>query len=154
MTTSSDRRWPLWPWLVLTLAGLGITAAAAIVGTLVNSDDDSGDGDAQAKAPVTVTVTAVEIQPTTVTRTVTQTVPPGPVATFDDGLFEVGVDVPAGTFRTAGPDGSNATGCYWSRIAPSGDVIANGVLHEPGTVTMSNGDRFDTTGCQPWQLAT
>jgi hypothetical protein len=149
MTTSPARRWPLWPWLVLTLAGVGITAAAALVGTMTDENPNSTG----ASSPVTVTVTAVQIQPSTVTRTVPQPLPPGPVDRFDDGLFKVGVDVPPGTFRTNGPDGSNVTGCYWSRIAPSGDVIANGVLRAPGTVTMSNGDRFDTTGCQPWQRA-
>lgn len=150
MTTRPERRWPLWPWLVLTIAGIGITAVAAIVGAVVDSDADT----AEEPAPTTVTVTAIQIQPSTVTKTVTATSPSGPVAEFDDGVFEVGVDVLPGTFRTDGPDGTNVTGCYWSRIAPSGDIIANGVLNRPGTVTMNDGDRFDTAGCQPWHLET
>lgn len=148
MTTTPERRWPLWPWLVLTLAGVAITATAAIVGTAVGSDSDT----TEIGSPSTVTVTATRIQPSTVTNTVTVTIPPDPATRFDDGLFDIGVDVLPGTFRTAGPDGSNASGCYWNHIGPSGDIIANGVLQEPGTVTMSDGDRFDTTGCQPWHL--
>lgn len=150
MTTNRERRWPVWPWLVLALAGVAITVTAAIVGAAVAPDAEDGEDG----APATVTVTATHTQPSTVTMTVTATLPPGPAARFDDGLFEVGEDVLAGTFHTAGPDGTNATGCYWSRINPSGDVIANGVLRRPGSVTMSNGDRFDTTGCQPWRLET
>lgn len=148
MTTRPERRWPLWPWLVLTLAGVAITATAAIVGSLISTDSDA----TVIGTPTTVTVTEVQVLPSTVTNTVTATMPPGLATRFDDGLFDVGVDVVPGTFRTAGPDGSNASGCYWSHIGPSGDVIANGVLQEPGTVTMSDGDRFDTTGCQPWHL--
>jgi hypothetical protein len=146
MTSNSGPRWPIWPWLVLTIAGVGITAAAAIVGAVVSSESDTDPS-----GPPTVTVTEIQIQPSTVTRTVTATVPPGPTDQFDDGLFEVGVDVVPGTFRTDGPDGSNASGCYWSHIAPTGEVIANGKLTEPGTVTVGRGDLFDTAGCRPWE---
>ncbi|GAB3444971.1 hypothetical protein [Actinophytocola sediminis] len=148
MTTSSARRWPRWPWLVLTLVGVAIAVTATIVGDLVEPEA------AATGTPATVTVTVTEVQPSMVTRTVAPTSPAGPAARFDDGLVVVGVDVPAGTFRTDGPDGTNPSGCYWSRINPSGDVIANGVLRRSGAVTMSDGDRFDTAGCLPWQRAT
>lgn len=147
MTTKPERRWPLWPWLVLTLAGVGITAVAAIVGTMATTGADDG-GDAVA---VTVTVTAVEIQTSTVTETVAPATPLAPATEFADGLFEVGVDVLPGTYRTEGPDGTNPTGCYWNHLAPNGDVEDNRMLEGPGAVTVEAGDRVDSDGCHPWR---
>jgi hypothetical protein len=147
-TNGTKRRWPIWPWLVLTVAGVVVTTVAAIVGTVASSDDD--EDDPPARAPVTVTATQFETK--TVTETVTASPPAGPVAEFGDGLFRVGTDVRPGTYRTDGPDGSNAGGCYWSRTDTSGDIIENGVVNEPGTVAIKQGETIDSAGCLPWRI--
>ncbi|OLF17888.1 hypothetical protein [Actinophytocola xanthii] len=156
MTTTPGRRWPIWPWVVLAVAGIGITAVSAFAGAAATSAGDT----TAASAPATVTVTQVQTRPSTVTRTVTATVsatvsaPPASTTQVDDGLFEVGTDLAPGTYRTDGPDGTNRTGCYWSRIGPSGEAVDRGVLRRPGTVTLREGERFDTAGCRPWALVT
>lgn len=148
-TNGTKRRWPIWPWLVLTVAGIVVTAAAAIVGTLASSDADEDTPPATAR----VTVTATQFETRTVTETVTASPPARPVSEFANGLFKVGVDVNPGTYRTDGPDGRNAGGCYWSRTDSSGDVVENGVINEPGAVTVAQGETIDSAGCLPWRLA-
>ncbi|HEY0447843.1 hypothetical protein [Actinophytocola sp.] len=144
-TTGSRHRWPLWPWLVLTVAGVVVTAVAAIVGTLARSEPEN-------TAPATPTrVTVTQFETATVTKTVTASPATGPLSEFRDGLFEVGVDVQPGTYRTDGPDGSNAGGCYWSRTDATGNVIDNGVVNQPGTVSIAKGERVDTAGCLTWR---
>lgn len=146
-TNGPGHRWPLWPWLVLTVAGVVVTAVAAIVGTIARDEP-------QETAPATPTrVTVTQFETATVTVTVTAS-PSGPLAEFRDGLFEVGVDVQPGTYRTDGPDGSNEGGCYWSRTDGAGEVIDNGVVNEPGTVTVAAGESIDTAGCLVWRRAT
>jgi hypothetical protein len=143
------QRWPLWPWLVLTVAGIVVTAVAAIVGTA--SSDSGEDGP---PAATRVTVTATQFETKTITATVTAKPPSGPLGEFSDGLFVVGKDVQAGTYKTDGPDGSNAGGCYWSRLDARGKVIQNGVVNDVGTVTVRPGERVDSAGCLPWRRAT
>ncbi len=146
-SNGNGHRWPLWPWLVLTVAGVVVTAVAAIVGTVAGSDSTDGEPPAATR----VTVTATQFETKTVTETVTATPSSGPLPEFSDGLFQVGVDVQPGTYRTEGPNGSNEGGCYWSRTSPRGDLIENGVVNEPGTVTIQSGERIDTAGCLPWR---
>ncbi len=145
---SSQHRWPLWPWLVLTVAGVVITAVAAIVGTAANSDSDAEP------AATRVTVTATQFRTTTVTETVTATPPPenGPGASLTDGIHTVGIDVRPGKYATPGPSGTNAGGCYWTRTDVGGGVIDNGVYRGPGTITVNTNELVETAGCQPWNL--
>lgn len=143
---TSERRWPVWPWLVLTVAGVVITAVAAIVGTAA-SGDSGGD-----PAATRVTVTATQFQTSTVTATLTVTPPPGtPGTALLDGIHQVGIDVQAGIYQTTGPSGTNAGGCYWSRTDSSGGIIDNGVEKGPSTLTLYLNELVETTGCQPWQ---
>jgi len=146
-TNGPGHRWPLWPWLVLTVAGVVVTGVAAIVGTVASSD--SG-GDTPPATP-RVTITATQFETKTVTETVTATPPSGPLSEFSDGLFRVGTDVQPGTYKTQGPNGKNAGGCYWSRHAPTGAVIQNGVVNSPGTITVQAGESIDSAGCLPWR---
>ncbi|MGH3881028.1 MAG: hypothetical protein ACRDSK_28730 [Actinophytocola sp.] len=148
-TSGTGHRWPLWPWLVLTVAGIVVTGVAAIVGTVAGSDSSEGETPAATR----VTVTATQFETKTITQTVTETPPPGPLPSFSDGLFEVGVDVQPGTYRTEGPSGGNAGGCYWSRSGADGDVIDNGVLNDQGSVNIRKGERIDSAGCLPWRRA-
>jgi hypothetical protein len=143
---SSQRRWPLWPWLVLTVAGLVVTVTAAIVGTATSSES------AADQPPSRVTVTATQFLTTSVNVTVTVPPPPAvPAAALLDGIHEVGVDVQPGVYQTTGPSGTNAGGCYWTRTDGEGGLIDNGVISGPGTLTINANELVETAGCQPWQ---
>ncbi len=143
------RRWPIWPWLVLAVAGAVVTAVAAIFGTV--SNEDTG---ATPPAANQTTLTVVQVATSTVTETVTVAAPhSGPATRLVNGLHQVGVNVVPGTYRTAGPDGSNGGGCYWTRSSTTtGDLIDNGVLSGTGTITIAQGELVETAGCQPWAL--
>lgn len=139
-------RWPLWPWAVLTAAGVTITAVAAIVGTATS--DESGAG----QATTAITVTATQLVTTTVKVTVTVTPPPDqPATALLDGIHKVGIEVEPGIYQTTGPSGTNAGGCYWTRTDSGGGVIDNGVVNGPGTITVNTNELVETAGCQPWQ---
>ncbi len=143
--TTSDHRWPVWPWLVLTVAGVVVTVVAAIVGT--TSTNNTAES-----APVTVTVTATHVQTSTVRVTVTVAPPPEvPATALLDGIHTVGVEVQPGVYQTPGPSGTNAGGCYWTRSDGTGGLIENGVITGPGTLTIQLNELVETAGCQPWQ---
>jgi hypothetical protein len=143
---TSQPRWPLWPWVVLTGSGVLITAVAAVVGTAANS---ASGGESQ---PERVTVTATQFQTTTVKITVTVPPPPDqPAKALLDGLHRVGIEVEAGVYQTTGPSGTNEGGCYWTRTDSGGRVIDNGVITGPGTLTIQQSELVETAGCQPWQ---
>jgi hypothetical protein len=142
----SDHRWPVWPWLVLTVAGVVVTVVAAVVGT-TTSANESADA-----VPPTVTVTATQVQTSTVRVTITVTPPPEvPATALLDGIHTVGVEVQPGVYQTTGPSGTNAGGCYWTRSDGAGGVIENGVITGPGTLTVHLNELVETAGCQPWQ---
>jgi len=74
-----------------------------------------------------------------------------PVPTIDEGVWTVGTDIPPGTYRSNG----DLSDCYWmiSRSGSNGeDIIAND-LPSGGhpTVTLSQGQDFDTEGCGTWR---
>jgi hypothetical protein len=143
---TSQPRWPLWPWVVLTAAGVLVTAAAAIVGTAANSER-AGEG-----LPTRITVTATQFQTTTVNVTITVAPPPDqPAKALLDGIHRVGPEVEPGVYQTTGPSGTNAGGCYWTRTDNGGGVLENGVINGPGTLTINANELVETAGCQPWQ---
>jgi hypothetical protein len=143
---TSQHRWPLWPWLVLTVAGVVVTAVAAIVGTAARSDSET-----EPAAP-RVTVTATQFETRTITATVTVAPPPATPATILlDGIHTVGVEVAPGIYQTTGPSGTNAGGCYWTRTDVGGGIIDNGVVTGPGTLRVNPNELVETAGCQPWQ---
>ncbi|MFF9512449.1 hypothetical protein ACF1BU_38255 [Streptomyces sp. NPDC014724] len=143
-----------------------VALVALLIGTGIGS---SGEADADAKASGSVkpgpTVTATETAKTrpapTVTKTVTakpkepkKTEPAGPATSFNgDGEYLVGEDIAAGTYKSAGPDGS--FGCYWERAKDSsgefGSIIANNNLNGPGHVTLNKGEYFKTNRCEEWK---
>ncbi|MET8331099.1 hypothetical protein [Streptomyces sp. NPDC005181] len=143
-----------------------VAFVALLIGTGIGS---SGDADADNKAgasakpgpTVTATKTTEAGPAPTVTKTVTakpkapkKTQEPGPVTSFSgDGEYLVGEDIKAGTYKTAGVDGS--FGCYWERAKDaSGEfesIIANNNLKGPGRVTLNKGEYFKTNRCQEWK---
>ena len=74
--------------------------------------------------------------------------PPATVqsTTFGDGLYQVGTDIPAGTYNTAG-----GPTCYWATLS---DSNANSILDDhsgpgPQTVTV-NTPWFASNACGTW----
>lgn len=148
-----------------------VAFVALLIGTGIGSSgeaDADGKASASAKPGPTVTATATataretaKAAPApTVTKTVTakpkKTEKPGPRSTFSgDGEYLVGEDIAAGTYKTAGSDGS--FGCYWARLKDaSGEfdaIIANNNLEGPGRVTLNKGEYFRTNRCQEWKKA-
>lgn len=78
--------------------------------------------------------------------------PPPPRAPgFGDGIYRIGVNIGAGTYRTR----SNVSGCYWERLSGfSGsfdDIISNDFTNVSAIVTISPRDKgFHTSGCGNW----
>jgi hypothetical protein len=95
--------------------------------------------------------TAINTAPTrTVTVTYTPQPPPGqPKTVFGDGLYQVGVDIAPGVYRSAG-----GKGCYWSRLKTldTSSYIDSNLNDGPQTVQILPTDgAFNTKNCQPWQ---
>jgi hypothetical protein len=78
--------------------------------------------------------------------TVTQ--PPAVVQTptFADGLFQVGVDIPAGQYHTDG-----GTTCYWATLttSDSNSIVNDNSSPGPQTITI-NTPYFASDGCGTW----
>lgn len=70
--------------------------------------------------------------------------------TVSDGLYEVGADIKAGTYKTKGSGDT----CYWSRLtSPSGDIKANNLGSGPSVVTVFKGDYLELNcGGADWVL--
>jgi hypothetical protein len=88
--------------------------------------------------------------------TLPPTTPAGPLTTFGEGVWEVGVDIVPGKYKTGGDDGG-VMGCYYARKKTgddsSGDILGQDYSHGPITVTIKDSDGyFDTSGCQDWVL--
>jgi hypothetical protein len=72
-------------------------------------------------------------------------------SSIEDGTWEVGADISAGTYRARGGDT-----CYWEILKgpPSGDALDNIVENDVGSsnviVTLSDGQWFNTDGCGAW----
>jgi hypothetical protein len=71
------------------------------------------------------------------------------------GTYLVGSDIQPGTYKSTGPDGSNAVGCFWQRMKDTtgdfGSIIANNFSQGPTVATVSPKDgAFETSGCAPW----
>ena len=72
------------------------------------------------------------------------------MATFKDGIWEVGEDIAPGTYRTLG-----AEGCYWSRLrrltGRQRDVIVDENTAGPAIVTIKRRDvGFESARCRSW----
>ena len=81
---------------------------------------------------------------------VTGAVTGSPTAPFGDGVYLVGVDIQAGTWRSDG----TGTGCYWARLSNirgQDDIIANNFGSAPAIVTVLATDvAFEVSRCGNW----
>jgi hypothetical protein len=75
-----------------------------------------------------------------------------PTGPFTGGLYEVGVDMAPGTYKTAGPEDSDLVKlCIWQRKSnDSGDfsaIKASGMTAGRNSVTVHAGEYVELTGC-------
>lgn len=71
-----------------------------------------------------------------------------------DGVFVVGDDIKAGTYKTAGPSSSGIDTCYWAFKTGTGsdaDIVDNNLVQGQATVTLRAGQIFETQSCQDWK---
>ena len=69
-----------------------------------------------------------------------------------DGIFAIGSDKAAGTYKTPGPAGGS---CYYAVLSsPNGsgidNIIDNNNISGPGIVTLKAGQYFETNRCSDW----
>ncbi|HET9139127.1 hypothetical protein [Actinophytocola sp.] len=140
-----------WPVAALVAAGLAVATAAAFVSTGIGAGDPAPTGSPQA---TTRTVTETVTRQSVVTITAAPAPPAGPASQFGDGTHLVGLNITAGEYRTAGPNGSNPGGCYWSvRKADRSSVTDYGKTDRPTQITVSGGELVETNGCHTWTRA-
>jgi hypothetical protein len=88
----------------------------------------------------------------------TPIVPPPPTTTttlplpvsFGNGIWKVGIDIPAGTYRNTG-----TSACYWARLSgfggTLGEIISNSFDDVPNIVTIAATDKgFESNRCGTW----
>ena len=67
---------------------------------------------------------------------------------FGNGVHIVGTNVTAGTYSIA-----SSTDCYYAWMSGTGsdaDIIDNNIVSGPATVTLRDGDVFETSRCGTW----
>lgn len=64
-----------------------------------------------------------------------------------EGVYEVGADIKAGTYKTAG-----RRGCYYAVLnsTDTSDIADNNNLDGPGVLTVSTGQYLELSGCAEW----
>lgn len=69
--------------------------------------------------------------------------------TISDGVYEVGVDIKADTYRK-----KDGNGCYYAILSSSdtNDIASNNLTDGPAVVTLSSGQYFESTRCGEWVL--
>jgi len=75
---------------------------------------------------------------------------PAPKEDFGNGLYVVGTVFPAGVYTTEGAEGSS---CYYAWLTSTGsdaDIIDNNIIDGPVTVTLVEGEVFESSGCKTW----
>lgn len=140
-------------------AGIGVGAVVAII--IITSSGSK----APAPAATTVsapTATATTALPAPAAQAPASPVPPaqdsGPARQFGAGTYEVGTDVKAGKYKTAGPGSDDIMkSCAWSRKKDAsgdlGSLIAFNIVQGPGVVTINKGEVLDATGSCTWTFA-
>jgi hypothetical protein len=75
------------------------------------------------------------------------------VESFGDGSWLVGVEIPAGTYKSAGPTPSVIPVCMWQRLSGTGgtldEIITSDVSQGPAVITIEPTDKaVKFSGCK------
>lgn len=133
---------------------IGIVAAAFVLLTVI-----LGVAATNNAGPLTAEVTDAIITAEQVTETSTESAaPPVPmVPEMKEGVYQVGVDIPAGRYKTTGAPPGLVDSCYWARMRDdTGDfdsLIANDIVNGPGSVTVKEGEFVKLSGGCIWTLS-
>jgi hypothetical protein len=135
-----------WPWVIVGV--LGGILLLMIIAVAINPPEDVAN-----QPPAGEQSTAPANEPPA--KKAPPPKPAGPAATMTGGMYEVGVDVQPGQYKTPGPSESDLVGlCYWARLKDdTGEfdaIISNGNVQGPGSVTISAGEFFEATGECAW----
>lgn len=127
--------------------GLGVVALLLIIG--IANSGKSGSATTGSALPTIATVPAAQSTAAAAPQAA------GPATQIGDGNYQVGVDIAAGRYKTAGPGGNGALDiCYWQRTKDdSGDfdsIISNDLFKGPGSVTVKKGEFVKLTGGCTW----
>lgn len=128
-----------WPWIVLGLVG-ALVVVTAVAAAMTPEKSLTGMEVPRAGASSAAPVAAK---------------PKGLPGTMDSGVYQVGTDVRAGRYKTAGPASDDVLGmCYWARLKnDSGEfeaIISNGAVEGPGSVTVQRGEFVELSGGCVW----
>jgi uncharacterized iron-regulated membrane protein len=138
--------------LVITAVGAATTPAAT---TPAATTPAATTPSSQPPGNVSVPTTAPQQRATTTAAAPASAPPVGAATSVRDGTYEVGKDIAAGRYKTAGPP-TNATirNCRWqSAKDDSGElrsIISSGDTQGPGSVTVKAGEFFQTSGGCTW----
>lgn len=72
---------------------------------------------------------------------------------ISNGLHVVGKDVQPGVYSTTGGSGSNPVGCYYAWKSGTGsdaDIVDNNIVKGPATITLRDGEVFESSSCAVW----
>ena len=135
-----------WGWAALA-GGILVAAVAGVsVGLLLSGGDSRSPSKAEIAAAVraALATTSTTVTPTTATTTTTipvttttarvvpqPTLPPPPLS-FGPGVYEVGVDMPAGMYRTTDE------GCFWAKLRSSNTGDVSEFNYGAGPVTVDS----------------
>jgi hypothetical protein len=134
-------------------AGQGASAGATDTAATATAAPAPADTTpvASAPAPVTPVPAAPAYTPPAPAPTPVQA---GPLTSFDDGVYEVGVDIEAGKYKTPGPATTDILdSCYMEVGDGSGSlqgIDQNDNLTGPGVVTLKAGKVFKVSGGCTW----
>ena len=133
-------------WQIMTsLSAGGYTAEQASKVVAVSAADMCPRHTPVVDAALTPNVPAVLATPAVA-------VPATPPGTFGPGTYQVGSDIPPGNYRSTGPDGSDAVGCYYARLKHNdgavGDIIDNDISKGQSLLTVKASDGYvSISGC-------
>lgn len=83
-------------------------------------------------------------------RSTTTTEPPGPATSFTDGTYEVGVDIEAGTYRTANEGGGFCYVDVRDSVGQDAGFIDQQVGEGPKIIQPTEGTFVNSSGCGDW----
>ena len=130
--------------------GLGTALACGFVAGLAAGGDRAEPRDTSATVTTHVSPTAVAASVVKASPSVSAAAAPA-LVTVDDGIWTVGTDIPAGTYRTRD---AVSSGCYWmvAKSGTNGEDILSNDLPSGGhpQVSVKRGQDFKTDGCGTW----
>lgn len=133
--------------------GCGVVVALIVLVVIISiATSNNGSAKTTVSSATTVATTTTSKPTSKSDVKSTPTAKPKPqFATFGDGMFQVGKDIKAGTYRTR----EGSANCYYARLSGfTGDlkeILSNENTDAPAVVTIAAGDKgFQSTGCGTW----